>query len=179
MTDVNYWGKNSADYERWACQITDGWQPIHFLSAIGLAKSYLAYVESFPHLKNMVDSNGNNALHYCAFFGHSNLLAARIVLATEGVKNTVNDFGQTPMHLACASGNLMLVKMLYIKDQKKHLVDDEGETPLHNAARFGHIKICEYLISRLWNETCLYLVDRFLQCTRVGSLLCPSQLLSG
>ena len=115
MTDVNYWGKNSADYERWACQITDGWQPIHFLSAIGLAKSYLAYVESFPHLKNMVDSNGNNALHYCAFFGHSNLLAARIVLATEGVKNTLNDFGQTPMHLACASGNLMLVKMLYIQ----------------------------------------------------------------
>ena len=153
MTDANYWDKHSADYDRWACHITEGWKPIHFMAAIGCCNSYLAYVQAFPHMKDVVDSNGNNALHYAAFFGHSNRLSARIVLSSEGVKNTLNDFGQTPLHLACASGNLMLVKMLYIQDQKKHLVDDEGETPLHNSARFGHIEICEYLISRLWNET--------------------------
>ena len=153
MTDVNYWDKNSADYDRWACQITEGWKPIHFMSAIGQCNSYLAYVQSFPHVRNELDGNGNSALHYAGFFGHSNRLAARIVLSSDGgKKNSLNDFGQTPLHLACASGNLMLVQMLYIQDQKKHLVDDVGETPLHNAARFGHLDICKYLISRQSND---------------------------
>ena len=120
MTDVNFWDKHSADYDRWACQITDGWKPIHFLAAMGYCNAYLAYVQSYPHLRNVLDSNGNSAVHYAAFFGHSNRLAARIILSSNGGKNPLNDFGQTPLHLACASGNLMLVKMFYIKDQFFH-----------------------------------------------------------
>ena len=152
MTDVNFWDKNSADYDRWSCQITDGWKPIHFISAIGQCDSYLSYVETFPHVKMEVDCNGNSALHYAGLFGHSDRLVGRILLSSDGIKNSVNDFGQTPLHLACASGNLMIVKMLYIKNQKKHLVADEGETPLHMAALFGHLEICKYLISRLTND---------------------------
>ncbi|XP_031262361.1 uncharacterized protein LOC116120542 isoform X2 [Pistacia vera] len=59
-----------------------------------------------------------------------------------------NEYGDTPLHVAAANGNLEAVKLLveYDKDLS-HDINDEGETPLFKAAAYGRTKVVKYLAS--------------------------------
>ena len=60
------------------------------------------------------------------------------------------NLGQTPLILACRTGNLPLVKILYEYGQQnwEWTKDNSGSTPLHMSALFGHLDICQFLIER-------------------------------
>ena len=56
--------------------------------------------------------------------------------------------GQTPLHYACASGQLKIVQYLY-KEKLCDLVHTtlSGDTPLHIACKFSQVEITEFLLS--------------------------------
>ena len=56
--------------------------------------------------------------------------------------------GQTPLHYACASGQLKIVQYLY-KEKLSDLVHTtlSGDTPLHIACKFSQVEITRFLLS--------------------------------
>ena len=57
-------------------------------------------------------------------------------------------YGQTPMHLAAASGHLDIAKLLVERGANIELQNDNQETPLDHAAENGFLDITRFLIER-------------------------------
>lgn len=60
--------------------------------------------------------------------------------------NEVDQFGQTPLHIAAFEGHLELAEMLVEHGASLSLQDKNGWTPLHSAASNRHLTIVERLI---------------------------------
>ena len=62
---------------------------------------------------NLTDMNGDSALHWSAYKGFPSLMQMLIYSGFDPQKP--DNFGSSPLHLACISGNLMAVKLLCAK----------------------------------------------------------------
>ena len=62
---------------------------------------------------NLTDMNGDSALHWAAYKGYPSLMQMLIYSGFDPQKP--DNFGSSPLHLACISGNLMAVKLLCAK----------------------------------------------------------------
>ena len=61
--------------------------------------------------------NGDSALHWAAYKGYPSLMQMLIYSGFDPQKP--DNFGSSPLHLACISGNLMAVKLLCAKVNTK------------------------------------------------------------
>jgi ankyrin repeat protein len=70
-------------------------------------------------------------------------------LLHEGVnKNIVNEYGWTPLHIACCKGYLKMVEFLVEKGVDANLFDPYGRTSLYLACEGGHVEIVRLLLEQ-------------------------------
>ena len=94
----------------------------------------LEELRSFITAENihMQDENGNNALHFTAFY---NKVKAGKMLLDFGAKiNTTNGFGKTALHCAIDMQHLEITELLLNHDDiNVNAQSNKGDTPLHIA----------------------------------------------
>jgi ankyrin repeat protein len=86
-----------------------------------------------------VDATGNNLLHTAAFnknFAAINWLVSHGGLNTIDVLNAPNQFQESPLHAAVASGEPKITYLLLNAGAQTNIADVNGNSPLHIAA--GH-----------------------------------------
>ncbi|KAK7097163.1 uncharacterized protein [Littorina saxatilis] len=92
----------------------------------------------------LTDKDGDNALHWAAFKGHSELM--RLLIYSGFNPRQKDNYWQTPLHLACINGNITAVKELCEQDGVEiDLADKNGKTPLMLAVGRKHDQIIRYL----------------------------------
>ncbi|KAL8562189.1 hypothetical protein ACOMHN_005174 [Nucella lapillus] len=92
----------------------------------------------------LTDLDGDNALHWAAFKGHSELLP--LLFYTGFDPRQQDNYGQTPLHLACISGDLATVTELCNQDEVElDPKDKNGTTPLVLAKGRKHEQVVNYL----------------------------------
>ena len=69
---------------------------------------------------SLTDMNGDSALHWSAYKGFPSLMQMLIYSGFDPQKP--DNFGSSPLHLACISGNLMAVKLLCAKVGSKSVL---------------------------------------------------------
>lgn len=75
------------------------------------------------------DSNGDSALHHAAM--NRSIACIRVILRRELVDvDAVNFFGESPLHLACASDSTTSVRILIEKGADVDLKNKGGKTPI-------------------------------------------------
>ena len=60
--------------------------------------------------------------------------------------DAIDGAGNSPLHHACALGNLSLARLLAAPGADVGIKDSEGRTALHMAASHGHTEIADYLL---------------------------------
>ena len=106
-----------------------------------LTAAYLLGRGAQPHLTDM---NGDSALHWAAYKGYPSLMQMLVYSGFDPQKP--DNFGSSPLHLACISGNLMAVKLLCAKSSVELEPRDRNrKTPLDLAAKHGHEDIIKFL----------------------------------
>lgn len=101
------------------------------------------------------DHKGNGIISLAAFLGRLDLLQPALSFWTERdtptsqVRACANPLRQTPLHLACANGQLHVVKFLldYVSGSPDER-DQSANTALHYASAWGHRSIVSLLLSR-------------------------------
>nr|KAG5707786.1 hypothetical protein BaRGS_015946 [Batillaria attramentaria] len=92
----------------------------------------------------LTDKDGDNALHWAAFKGYSELM--RLLIYSGFNPRQKDNYWQTPLHLACINGNLTAVKELCEQDGVEiDLADKNGKTPLMLAVGRKHEPVVAYL----------------------------------
>lgn len=110
-------------------------------------------------IREVKDKNGNNALYYAAFYGHTHIIEE---LCKKEVPYEASDNGTTCLHIAAKRGHLGVVQLLlnykdiYEKanhpwdnsiniNARKHHKSTKGATPAFFAAKLGHFEIFKTL----------------------------------
>lgn len=97
-------------------------------------------------------SNKPSYLSLCAFFNSEKCLEALVMLAPEGLESNqmkkTDNFRRSPMHFACAGGNLNIIRELDLAGFSFDDKDMEGYQPSHYAAMAGHKDAIQYLWSK-------------------------------
>ena len=75
----------------------------------------------------LVDREGDNALHWAAFKGNCEM--CRLLIYSGFNPKQRDNFGQTPLHLGCLSGSLNTVQVLVEQDIELEAVDFNGNVP--------------------------------------------------
>ena len=87
---------------------------------------------------------GDTALHWAAYKGHADLI--RLLMYSGVDLQKTDNFGSTPLHLACLSGNLQCVKILC---EKRNLEleprDKNGKTPVMLAQSHRNSEVVKLL----------------------------------
>lgn len=96
------------------------------------------------------DEDKDTALHIAVM---NNLEACRALLSHisgSGVKaiNLPGGDGESPLHQACAWGNVEIVRLLVDKGADCHMRNTEGWTPLHTAASWGQSSVVTLLLDK-------------------------------
>lgn len=103
-----------------------------------------AYLLGMGAQNGLTDINGDTALHWAAYKGHPDLMK---LLMYSGVDlQKTDNFGSTPLHLACLSGNLMCVRLLCEKNNFDLEPKDKNQkTPLMLAQSHRHNDVVKVL----------------------------------
>lgn len=103
-----------------------------------------AYLLGMGAQNGLTDINGDTALHWAAYKGHPDLMK---LLMYSGVDlQKTDNFGSTPLHLACLSGNLMCVRLLCEKNNFDLEPKDKNQkTPLMLAQSHRHNDVVKLL----------------------------------
>ncbi|XP_062584569.1 putative ankyrin repeat protein RF_0381 [Saccostrea cucullata] len=119
--------------------------PLHEACKFGRLNMCEYLVNTHPHLLDVKDNNGDNALHTAAWGGNIDLLNFLLEKGFD-VKTKRND-GGTVLHLCCMNGKLEMCK--YLVNAYPHLLDvkdNNGENALHDAAWGGNIDLLNFLL---------------------------------
>jgi ankyrin repeat protein len=91
-------------------------------------------------------SQGVTALQAAAFAGHVEII--EILLAAGANLDEVNPCdGRTPLHTACACGNLQVARLLHKLGARFSVEQIGGRSCLHLAASYGRIDVLRWLLS--------------------------------
>ncbi|XP_061171116.1 CARD- and ANK-domain containing inflammasome adapter protein-like [Saccostrea echinata] len=108
----------------------------------------------YPHLFDVQNDQGENALHSVAFAGDETIFKNMIKSGCDPYSRS--NHGSTVLHYACQNGKLNMVR--YICDTFPNLLspdynDNEGRSPLHWSAESGNIEVYEYFIEKGVEQT--------------------------
>eukprot|EP00050_Salpingoeca_kvevrii_P018569 m.75851 g.75851 ORF g.75851 m.75851 type:complete len:337 (-) comp8097_c0_seq3:1955-2965(-) len=95
---------------------------------------------------NLVDSQQRSLLFLAVF--HNNIDAFDLLMAKGADIHRPNEFGLTPLEVACWRGRLSMLKQLLAAGADPDSCDQFGLHPLHKATGFGHDAIITELIAR-------------------------------
>uniref|UniRef100_A0A3B3XR82 Protein kinase domain-containing protein n=1 Tax=Poecilia mexicana TaxID=48701 RepID=A0A3B3XR82_9TELE len=112
---------------------------------------------------NARDNEEHVPLHFCARFGHHEIVHFLLEGSGEVQPHSVNIYGDTPLHLACYNGKFSAVKeMIQLSGTESFLKENIfSETPLHRYRRcragscirmhlracfHGHIRLVQFLL---------------------------------
>uniref|UniRef100_K1R3S4 Palmitoyltransferase ZDHHC17 n=1 Tax=Magallana gigas TaxID=29159 RepID=K1R3S4_MAGGI len=117
-----------------------GFSCIHLASQFGHT-AIVAYLIAKGGDVDMVDRNGMTPLMYSAYrvFGYDPTRLLITMGAGINKQDKVN--GNTPLHLACQTGNTCVVKMLFDKKADLDILNAKGQTAMDAAAEFKHANI--------------------------------------
>ena len=73
------------------------------------------------------------------------------------LKNIINEFGETILHLAAEWGNLEVFKLLIENMDDKNPINSIGDSPFNLAAENGHLDICKFIIENVEDRSSLLL----------------------
>lgn len=76
----------------------------------------------------------------------NDLSKARRILMERVDPNWINDFGLSPLHIACKNGSFEVAKILVCNKAIVDLENAIGVTPLHLAAKNNHLKCAQLLL---------------------------------
>ncbi|KAJ3750528.1 ankyrin repeat-containing domain protein [Lentinula detonsa] len=93
------------------------------------------------------ETESDNTLHGLAITGDVGKLETLTALDPDVDINALDEFGYTPLHLACDRGNTEIVRFLLSKGADSSIKDSDGMTPLELAQTAGHEKIAQLLSS--------------------------------
>ena len=107
---------------------------------------------------NVADSDGNTALHlavWCDKDHYTQLHEAcvegdvtevwRLVCVSGHKINVQNNYGDTPLHLACDYGHSDIVETLIFAGADETITNDDNKTPSQVAEKRGHSELLKFL----------------------------------
>lgn len=107
-----------------------------------------AYLLGMNAQNHLCDINGDTSLHWAAYKGHPDVM--RLLMYSGVDLQKTDNFGSTPLHLACLSGNLYCVRMICEKDKVNlEPKDKNGKTPLMLAQSHRHTDIVKLLYTMI------------------------------
>lgn len=89
--------------------------------------------------------DGATALHWAAHL--DDLATADLLTRARARVNATNDYGVTPLSLACTNGNTAMIALLLTRGADANLPLPSGETPLMTAARTGNVEAVKTLLA--------------------------------
>jgi uncharacterized protein len=95
---------------------------------------------------NAVQADGMTAVHWSVY--HDDLATTNLLLGAGADAKATNQFGVTPLSLACTNGNGEMVELLLIAGTDPNTTLPGGETALMIAARTGKVAPMKALLSR-------------------------------
>ena len=98
-------------------------------------------VEHAPSVASYVDGFGREPLHYAV-----TPEIARIWRAYGGNPRSVDQYGQTPMHVAAREGRVDVVA--WLMDMGIRDLDHAGNMPIHEAAMGGHMDVVHLFVEK-------------------------------
>lgn len=99
----------------------------------------------------------------------------RLINASPSVINDLDQFGQTPLHIAAFEGHIDIVELLVNNSASLSLQDKNGWTSLHCAASNRHLSIVERLIEAEADLNVMVRIDFWpVQC--FGSFTAPIRI---
>ena len=158
---VEYLISNGCDKE---AQDINLMTPLHYACSNG----YLPIVEYLISQKCNIECkcklSGRTPLHIACYYGF--LPIVEYLISHGADKESVDEDGYTPLHIACESDDdLEIVEYLISQQCNKESKSLDGNTPLHHACECGCFSIVEYLVSHGCDTN-----------SRNNSGLCPEHL---
>ena len=129
----------------------------------GFVSASLFLLRESDHLcTNIADANGNTALHYAIWCGESGgdsklhmvCYSGQVQAATacqlamtcsQNDINNQNNYGDTPLHVACRRGDEDVVMMLMLMGADETITNDWKQTPYQLAKTIGHDHLFDML----------------------------------
>ncbi|KAJ4484817.1 ankyrin [Lentinula edodes] len=91
------------------------------------------------------ETDSDNTLHGLAITGDVSKLETLVALDPDININALDEFGYTPLHLACDRGNPEIARFLLSRGADTSIKDPDDMTPLELAQTAGHENIVELL----------------------------------
>lgn len=93
-------------------------------------------------------ASGSTALHQAVF--DDNKMMVQLLIENNAHMGAQDDYGETPLHLACRLGHTSLVTCLLsssgVAELLLHLTDNEGHNALHTSVKYARFDIVQLLI---------------------------------
>lgn len=155
---------NTADFKGFSCLFLINYfkDNFFFLGLTPLITSAIygktitaCYLLGMGAQHHLTDINGDAAIHWASYKGHYEIIQ---ILINSGVElQKTDNFGSTPLHLSCLSGNIMSVKLLC---QKRNLdlqpKDKNEKTPLMLAQSHRHYEIVKLLQNEMKKKSRIF-----------------------
>ena len=95
---------------------------------------------------NIAQPDGATALHWASY--HDDLGLVELLLDAGAKIDAVNDYGITPLSLACENGAATMVSRLIAAGASPDITRSTGETPLMTCARTGSVEAVTALLTQ-------------------------------
>ncbi|GFO25172.1 transient receptor potential cation channel subfamily a member 1 [Plakobranchus ocellatus] len=147
-----------------------GYYPIHIAAKCSAANAMEAIIEEalkFGYTREQIlsfkDRENNLPLH--AAVNGGDIKAVEVCLKAGASVKTPQDDGSTPVHFACAQGNMEMIRMMEQTQPENFqealfTVDVMKMAPIHRAALFNHVAVLKYLLEHGADVDCRDVQDR-------------------
>ncbi|KAF6839673.1 hypothetical protein CMUS01_04180 [Colletotrichum musicola] len=127
------------------CRNNNGFTPLHSAALNGASSAVKALVEIDPSTMILKEKQSRIPLHLAYWYGH---LHCATVLSNPETINAQDDFGATPLRIACRSGYKALVQYLLEQGADINQLDNNGITTMATALENEHLAIATLLLDR-------------------------------